>query len=117
MIIWINLQEKLNSKYDAIKEASEDEYHTGLNFQMLTYLTRELKGFVEYVEQNFKPAELFPAIHRHTRDLASFKRGSISNNVAKHMTVMKLLLHLRTTHKDDKILVFSHSVVYLRRLF
>ena len=38
-------------------------------------------------------------------------------NVAKHMVVMKLLLHIRTTHPDEKILVFSHSVLYLKWLF
>jgi hypothetical protein len=105
----------VRTEYEVIKKRIEDDgsevYKTA---QVLSHLTRDLEVFHESMKKNCK-AKKWPQLQQSFKKLKILRE--LDMKVAKSMAIMKLLKHLRKTRIGEKILVFSHSVKYLKQLF
>ena len=104
----------MRTEYKVIKKRLGNDCSDVFKALVLLHLTRDLEVFHESMKKNYKPAK-WPRLQQSFKKLKILRENDMK--VAKSMAIMKLLKHLRKTRIGEKILVFSHSVKYLKQLF
>jgi hypothetical protein len=73
---------------------------------LLSYFTRDIPGFQKTIADKYSSID---ALKKLSASLEGIKSP-------KDEILHKLIEYIRGAHRDEKILVYSHSVVYLERL-